>query len=142
MLVGNKSDLRHLRAVTTEDAAAFAEEMVRSTLALRFNSESQSCALIEQGLSFIETSALESTNVELAFQKILTEIYRIVSKKVRIELEEPPSIYRTRTHHLCFFFSNLQAIHVDESGDKPPSKTTTVDVGADSGGKTRRSNCC
>ena len=28
MLVGNKSDLRHLRAVTTEDAAAFAEEMV------------------------------------------------------------------------------------------------------------------
>ena len=34
-----------------------------------------------QGLSFIETSALESTNVEAAFQKILTEIYHIVSKK-------------------------------------------------------------
>eukprot|EP00898_Chlorokybus_atmophyticus_P002862 jgi/Chlat1/3577/Chrsp234S03599 len=60
MLVGNKSDLRHLRAVTTEDASSFAEK---------------------EGLSFIETSALESTNVELAFQKILTEIYRIVSKK-------------------------------------------------------------
>ena len=36
----------------------------------------------KEGLSFIETSALESTNVELAFQRILTEIYHIVSKKV------------------------------------------------------------
>lgn len=61
MLVGNKSDLRHLRSVSTEDAQAFCEK---------------------EGLSFIETSALESTNVEKAFQQILTEIYHIVSKKV------------------------------------------------------------
>lgn len=60
MLVGNKSDLRHLRAVPTEEAKAFAAK---------------------NGLSFIETSALDSSNVELAFQKILTEIYRIVSNK-------------------------------------------------------------
>ena len=141
MLVGNKSDLRHLRAVTTEDAAAFAEEMVRQKFLPRdLNSGLQSSVLIEQGLSFIETSALESTNVELAFQKILTEIYRIVSKKVRIEIEVPPCISRLRVRSSSF--SNLQAIHVDESGDKPPSKTTTVDVGADSGGKPRRSNCC
>ena len=59
-LVGNKADLRHLRAVQAEDAAAFCER---------------------EGLSFIETSALEATNVEAAFQKILTEIYHIVSKK-------------------------------------------------------------
>jgi len=58
MLVGNKSDLRHLRAVPTEQAAALAEK---------------------HGLSFIETSALDSTNVELAFQNILTEIFHIVS---------------------------------------------------------------
>ena len=32
-------------------------------------------------LSFIETSALDSTNVETAFQNILTEIYKIVSQK-------------------------------------------------------------
>jgi hypothetical protein len=38
----------------------------------------------KEGLSFVETSALESTNVELAFQKILTEIYHIVSKKVSL----------------------------------------------------------
>ena len=51
MLVGNKSDLRHLRAVPTEEAKAFAAE---------------------NSLSFIETSALDASNVELAFQNILT----------------------------------------------------------------------
>lgn len=51
MLVGNKSDLRHLRAVPTDEAKTFAER---------------------NGLSFIETSALDSTNVETAFQNILT----------------------------------------------------------------------
>lgn len=51
MLVGNKSDLRHLRAVPTDEAKGFAER---------------------NGLSFIETSALDSTNVETAFQNILT----------------------------------------------------------------------
>ncbi|KAL1848091.1 Rab GTPase ypt31 [Paecilomyces lecythidis] len=60
MLVGNKSDLRHLRAVPTEEAKQFASD---------------------NNLSFIETSALDASNVELAFQNILTEIYRIVSSK-------------------------------------------------------------
>ncbi|XP_039255249.1 ras-related protein Rab-11B-like isoform X1 [Styela clava] len=60
MLVGNKSDLRHLRAVPSDEAKAFSET---------------------HGLSFIETSALDSTNVETAFHNILTEIYRIVSQK-------------------------------------------------------------
>merc|ERR1712003_40238 len=60
MLVGNKSDLRHLRAVPTEEAKSYAEK---------------------NSLSFIETSALDSTNVETAFHNILTEIYKIVSQK-------------------------------------------------------------
>lgn len=60
MLVGNKSDLRHLRAVPTEEATAYAER---------------------NQLSFIETSALDSTNVERAFTNILTEIYRSVSTR-------------------------------------------------------------
>ena len=39
-------------------------------------------------LSFIETSALESTNVETAFQQILTDIYHIVSKvRLRFDLQ-------------------------------------------------------
>ncbi|KAJ4951554.1 hypothetical protein NE237_028386 [Protea cynaroides] len=60
MLIGNKTDLAHLRAVATEDAQSFAEK---------------------EGLSFIETSALEATNVEKAFHTSLAEIYRISSKK-------------------------------------------------------------
>lgn len=66
MLVGNKSDLRHLRAVPTDDAKGYAEQ---------------------RNLSFIETSALDSTNVEQAFQTILTEIYRLVSRRT-IEADE------------------------------------------------------
>jgi len=59
-LVGNKCDLKHLRAVPTDEAKNFSEK---------------------HSLSFIETSALDSTNVDSAFQNILTEIYRIVSRK-------------------------------------------------------------
>ncbi|PVU86070.1 hypothetical protein BB559_006681 [Furculomyces boomerangus] len=59
MLVGNKSDLRHLRAVPTDDAKQFAND---------------------NGLFFIETSALDSNNVEQAFHQILTGL--IVSNKV------------------------------------------------------------
>ncbi|KAI0781420.1 GTPase [Trametes elegans] len=68
MLVGNKSDLKHLRAVPTEEAKAFAAE---------------------NGLSFIETSALDASNVESAFQTILTDIYRIVSSKSLEQSEDP-----------------------------------------------------
>ena len=64
MLVGNKSDLRHLRAVPMDDARVFAER---------------------NNLSFIETSALDSTNVEEAFIQILTAIYRIVSQRPAID---------------------------------------------------------
>ncbi|KAK4414431.1 Ras-related protein RABA4d [Sesamum alatum] len=60
MLVGNKSDLESLRSVTTEDAKDFAQR---------------------ENLFFMETSALEATNVEPAFLTVLTEIYRVVSKK-------------------------------------------------------------
>jgi len=60
MLVGNKSDLRHLRVVSTEEAMAFAEA---------------------QNLAFIETSALDASGVDTAFQNILTEIYRLMNRK-------------------------------------------------------------
>lgn len=60
MLVGNKCDLRHLRAVPTEEARGFAER---------------------NALTFIETSALDSTNVEQAFHGILNEIYKIVTTR-------------------------------------------------------------
>jgi Ras-related protein Rab-11A len=60
ILIGNKSDLEDQRAVPTEDAKEFAEK---------------------EGLFFLETSALESTNVETAFMTVLTEIFNVVNKK-------------------------------------------------------------
>jgi Ras-related protein Rab-11A len=36
-------------------------------------------------LAFIETSALDATGVDEAFRQILTEIYRIMSKKAKAE---------------------------------------------------------
>ncbi|KDQ18553.1 hypothetical protein BOTBODRAFT_28943 [Botryobasidium botryosum FD-172 SS1] len=67
-LVGNKSDLKHLRSVPTEEAKNFSTE---------------------NGLSFIETSAMDASNVEAAFQNILTDIYRIVSNRALESSSEP-----------------------------------------------------
>ena len=71
MLVGNKSDLRHLRAVPTEEAKAFAS-MCPLFLALFSEWQLANMKPGENHLSFIETSALDASNVELAFQNILT----------------------------------------------------------------------
>ncbi|KAE8712231.1 Ras-related protein Rab11C [Hibiscus syriacus] len=60
MMAGNKSDLNHLRAVSGDDGHALAEK---------------------EGLSFLETSALEATNIEKAFQTVLNEIYHVTRKK-------------------------------------------------------------
>ncbi|KAF3588415.1 hypothetical protein F2Q69_00028230 [Brassica cretica] len=68
MLVGNKADLRHLRAISTEDAKAFAER---------------------ENTFFMETSALEALNVENAFTEVLTQIYRVVSKKALEAGDDP-----------------------------------------------------
>jgi Ras-related protein Rab-11A len=50
-LVGNKSDLRHLRAVTEDEARQFAEE---------------------NGMMFIETSALDAVNIQPAFKDLVS----------------------------------------------------------------------
>lgn len=70
ILIGNKCDLGSLRAVPTEDAQEFAQR---------------------ENLFFMETSALEATNVETAFFTILTEIYRIISKKILAANDEVDS---------------------------------------------------
>ncbi|TDH11436.1 hypothetical protein EPR50_G00060650 [Perca flavescens] len=60
MLVGNKTDLESERSVPNEEAKDYAEK---------------------NGLLYLETSALESTNVEAAFNTVLSEIHRKVSSK-------------------------------------------------------------
>lgn len=61
MLVGNKCDLESIREVSVEEGKSLAEA---------------------EGLFFIETSALDSTNVETAFEIVIREIYNNVSRKV------------------------------------------------------------
>jgi small GTP-binding protein len=66
MLVGNKTDLKHLRAVPVEEAKSFAEK---------------------NNLSFIEASALDSNNVDVAYQNVLDDVYNILNTVV----EKPSS---------------------------------------------------
>lgn len=61
MLVGNKTDLAHLRQVPTEKGKELAER---------------------EGMFFMETSALDATNVEAAFESVIAEIYSNVSKRI------------------------------------------------------------
>ncbi|XP_034401920.1 ras-related protein Rab-25-like [Cyclopterus lumpus] len=60
MLVGNKRDLESLRTVPTEEGKDFAEK---------------------RGLMFMETSALDSTNVEDAFNEVLIAIHKKVASR-------------------------------------------------------------
>ena len=92
MLVGNKSDLRHLRAVETDEAMAFSEQ---------------------HNLAFIETSALDASGVDTAFQRILTEIYRLMSRR------------------------NMAA----EDGGKQPQLSTGQTISLNNDNKHRK-NCC
>mmetsp|Transcript_327 Transcript_327/g.34 ORF Transcript_327/g.34 Transcript_327/m.34 type:complete len:98 (-) Transcript_327:29-322(-) len=59
MLVANKIDLRHLRNISTEEGRNFAKT---------------------KNFAFLETSALDSTGVEQAFEQILNEIYSTNSR--------------------------------------------------------------
>ncbi|GFP94762.1 RAS-related protein raba1f [Phtheirospermum japonicum] len=69
MLVGNKADLCHLRAVSTEDGQAFAEK---------------------EKTYFMETFAFESMNFENAFNEVLTQIYHVVFRKA-LDIGDDPS---------------------------------------------------
>jgi Ras-related protein Rab-11B len=89
MIVGNKSDLRHLRAVTQEEGRLFAEK---------------------QQFSFIETSALDATNVGEAFNNLLIDIYRS-------QVEDPdvnsPAASSSNNVHLPQ--SDAQAVNTPDS---------------------------
>ncbi|XP_058207173.1 ras-related protein RABA2b-like [Rhododendron vialii] len=93
MLAGNKADLNHLRAVSDQDARLLAEK---------------------EGLSFLETSALEALNIEKAFQTILLDIYQIISRK---------------------------ALAAQEAATGLPGQGTSINVGDYSSNLGRR-NCC
>ncbi|VFQ97814.1 unnamed protein product [Cuscuta campestris] len=61
ILVGNKCDLKDAREVSTEEGQALAEK---------------------ENLFFTETSAFDNSNVYSAFERVVKEIYDILSRKV------------------------------------------------------------
>ncbi|RZS08504.1 hypothetical protein BHM03_00039480 [Ensete ventricosum] len=61
MLVGNKCDLEDIRDISVDEGKSLAEA---------------------EGLFFIETSALDCTNVKKAFEIVIREIYNNISRKV------------------------------------------------------------
>jgi Ras-related protein Rab-11B len=75
MLIGNKSDLKHLRAVKTEEATNYSNI---------------------NNLAFIETSALEGTSVDKAFETVLNEIYQLTVRNVISGKRSQPSIGPSR----------------------------------------------
>ncbi|KAL7716345.1 Rab11 [Entamoeba marina] len=68
MIVGNKADLKQEREVTESEGTEFAQQ---------------------QQSYFIETSALDGSNVEKAFQDLLIEIYKKKTKKVETNTTAP-----------------------------------------------------
>ncbi|XP_064979468.1 ras-related protein RGP1-like [Musa acuminata AAA Group] len=99
MLIGNKSDLGSLRAVPIEDAKEFAQR---------------------ENLFFMETSALEATNVEGAFVTVLTEIYRITSKKSLVANDQSDSTGNS---------SLLKGTQIVVPGQEPPSESKSMCCG-------------
>ena len=61
LIVGNKVDLEHLRAVSTQEAVEFAESV---------------------GAAYVETSALHRTNIEKCFELLVGTMHKKVSHQV------------------------------------------------------------
>jgi len=85
LLVGNKIDLENLREVPTREGKLFAEQ---------------------EGLSFIETSALNNINVDNAFEMILEEIYNEGKATPNCE-DNSPTHFGT---NICT--TNRQTVHI------------------------------
>eukprot|EP00920_Eleutheroschizon_duboscqi_P019109 GHVT01045269.1.p1 GENE.GHVT01045269.1~~GHVT01045269.1.p1 ORF type:complete len:242 (-),score=64.97 GHVT01045269.1:1810-2535(-) len=107
LLVGNKSDLAHLRAVAENEGAQYAEA---------------------EQLAFIETSALEATNVDEAFLQILQEIYQRRAQRLNQQAEGGADEDQAKRIH-----GNAQKIQL---------QTQLSSEHADAGHRHHRSKCC
>lgn len=79
MLVGNKCDLADLREVSVEESKAFAEA---------------------QNLIFMETSALDTTNVTAAFQAVVREIHNVNISRRMLSSDSQKSDILSRSERL------------------------------------------
>uniref|UniRef100_A0AC34GEK8 Uncharacterized protein n=1 Tax=Panagrolaimus sp. ES5 TaxID=591445 RepID=A0AC34GEK8_9BILA len=99
MLIGNKSDLQHLRKVPTDEGKRFAEM---------------------HQFSFFETSALDSTNVEAAFTNILIEIYKSVKHRQFILIDSEKIISSKKV--------SLQQVEIDDTEDEENDKKQCCNI--------------
>ena len=94
MMVGNKTDLRHLRVVNTEEGDEFARQ---------------------NNMLFIETSALDSSNVEEAFNEVIRKVHRQMRVKHKVEEHAKEKLAR-------------EVIHLDDTDNKSSSSTTSTNA--------------
>lgn len=85
ILVGNKCDLEEIRGVSVEQGKCLAEQ---------------------EGLFFIETSALDSTNVVAAFDIVTREIYKNVCRKVDCSQDYKPDLSAHRINIAALALAN------------------------------------
>ncbi|XP_031114406.1 ras-related protein RABA5b-like [Ipomoea triloba] len=85
ILVGNKCDLEEIRGVSVEQGKCLAEQ---------------------EGLFFIETSALDSTNVVAAFDIVTREIYKNVCKRVACSHDYKPDLSANRLNLAALALAN------------------------------------
>ncbi|ERM94082.1 ras-related protein RABA6b isoform X2 [Amborella trichopoda] len=97
VLVGNKSDLEHAREVQMKEGQNFAER---------------------EGLHFIETSALQKTNVEDAFMTMITQIHNLTTRRT------------------------LEAKEGEVAHLGPKSGQTILNIDNEVYATTKRENCC
>lgn len=77
ILVGNKLDQRHIRAILPEEARRYAED---------------------RNIQYVETSALDATNVEQAFRTLIVDIYRRWASRMDTMKEESNANYSSKNN--------------------------------------------
>jgi Ras-related protein Rab-11A len=117
VLVGNKSDLVNQRRVSREQATELAERL---------------------NLSYMETSALNASNVEQAFVLLITSIYQQKSPK---HMELSLSTEKSPADSVPVDHSQTRPIHV------APDSTSTLNVAIrpsnnDKARSGKKSGCC
>ncbi|XP_051135007.1 ras-related protein RABA5a-like [Andrographis paniculata] len=121
ILVGNKSDLKDNREVSTGEGKSMAEE---------------------KGLFFMETSALSSANVSAAFETVVKEIYSILISRRSVmqqQQQQPSSV----DHH----DQDEEQLRSSSWSSKGKSKTVVLrpvddDQQQEQPPPTKKSGCC
>jgi Ras-related protein Rab-11A len=82
MLVGNKSDLEHLREVPTDEARAFASAHTHPPFRVACTGYPTLFPTAQNNLLFVETSAMDASNVESVFLIVMAGAsYPFVAKR-------------------------------------------------------------